>query len=503
MPKLSKAPPAFYTASQAARRLGMNRGTFFYHVKTEKIRKYTPPGATEGYYSKEEIDAMAQAKELFLLQYSLAPKSFERASTEEDVRGIVDLCIAFYGVGNTPTLEARLEIWHKCPDAYYVIKQEDIVVGYISLLWFSDEALRIIMGPTPLKPVITEAGQGVYSVMGAENVTPFNPGEPIDSLFISLAVRPGMTNEQQRRYGFKLLRDTLEVLKDFARRGMPVRKLLATSEKRDGIKLAHDIGMKEIEYTGDKLLRFEMDLQTADNPIAREYQHYVKEIEKMWQQQFPELLELWIPKAEPTKPNEDLVFRKATLGDLEAEKYLAYLCFGPRANDTMPMRQAFLEYNPDMFYHLYDRTNLAAAINIVPLKAEAIDEFKKGKRGWLFDLSEIEQFSPGPHHFIIIDFMTAPIENAERRRLYATQLLMHLAFQLKEFGDQGVEILSIHASGGTEAGRRILHSAGFKELGEPVPGRVIFELDVQSSSLKLLQPYKKAFAEWRREHVTG
>src|SRR5436305_14656492 len=102
MAKQSKAPAAFYTASQAMRRLGMNKGTFFYHVRTGKITKITPPGASEGYYKKEEIDAMAQAKELFLLQYSLAPNTFERASTEQDIRGIYDVCVAAYGISNTP-----------------------------------------------------------------------------------------------------------------------------------------------------------------------------------------------------------------------------------------------------------------------------------------------------------------------------------------------------------------------------------------------------------------
>jgi hypothetical protein len=208
-----------------------------------------------------------------------------------------------------------------------------------------------------------------------------------------------------------------------------------------------------------------------------------------------------IPLAEPVSLADDLVFRKATLADLDAERYLAYLCFGPRANDTMPMRRAFLAHNPDMFYHLYDRGNLAAVINIIPLKAEAIEEFKRGKRGWLFSLDEIEQLTPGARlHLIIIDFMTAPVADAERRTLYATQLLMNLAMQFRKWGAQGIELLSVHASGGTESGRRILRSAGFKELGESVLGRVIFELEVAASSLKLLEPYKEAFAAWQCEH---
>lgn len=83
------------------------------------------------------------------------------------------------------------------------------------------------------------------------------------------------------------------------------------------------------------------------------------------------------------------------------------------------------------------------------------------------------------------------------------QLLMHLSLQLKEWGKQGIEIVSIHACGSTDLGRSILRNAEFAELGEPVRGRVIFELDVQSSPLKLLQPYKEALAQWRAKQQSA
>jgi hypothetical protein len=232
-------------------------------------------------------------------------------------------------------------------------------------------------------------------------------------------------------------------------------------------------------------------------PETRKHKFYkLSEVEKLAEAERA----FFEPDAEVGPPPEGFVFRKAALADLEAEGYLAYLCFGTRASDTMPARRAFLTHNPDMFYHLYDSSNLAAAINIIPLKAESIEEFKRGKRGWLFDTSEIEQFAPGSRlHLIIIDFMTAPVADPERRTQYAMQLLLSLALQLKEWGSQGIEILSIHACGSTESGRHNLRSAGFTESGEPVPGRVIFELDVAASSLKLLQPYKEAFAAWQRK----
>ncbi len=499
MPKATKIPPAFYSASQAARRLGLNRGTFFNYVKTGRITKYTPPGAAEGYYSRAEIDAMAQERELFFLQYATGPQVFERAMTEDDIRGIYDLCVAFYGVGNTPSLEIRLAIWRKNPDVYYVVRQDGYVVGYISLIWFSEQALHFLMGPA-VPQGATSAGNGVYAATGPENVLLFQPGQPIESLFISLAVRPGLTLEQQRRYGFRLLRDTLDVLKEFADRGMPVRKLLATSEKTDGIRLARDMGMVETEYPGDKLLRFELDLMVGESPLAREYREYVKLAQERWKLQFPALLEAWLPVAEPEPPAGDLVFREATQADMDAEVYLAYLFFGPRASLSLPARRAFLQHNPHMFYHLYDRGNLASAINIVPIAPAALEEFKGGKRGWLFPLEQVEQFIPGPHHLIIIDFMTAPVADAERRAWYGRQLLVRVADQFRVWGSQGVEIMSVHACGATEAGRRILRRSGFIELGEPVPGRVIFELDVVHIDWKLLRPYKQALEEWQANH---
>jgi hypothetical protein len=61
----------------------------------------------------------------------------------------------------------------------------------------------------------------------------------------------------------------MEVLADFHRQGMPVRKLLATSERQDGIILGRKLGMREIKYPGDPLLRYELDLEHADTRIAK------------------------------------------------------------------------------------------------------------------------------------------------------------------------------------------------------------------------------------------
>ena len=279
MVKTINAPTGTYTAAEAAKRLSMPKTTFHNYVRNGKIKKVVPPGQTEGHYSKVEIDKLAQARELFILLNSIEPVTFERAASEDDIRGIYDLCVAIYGVGGTPSYNERLKIWHKNPRVYYVVKQENIVVGYISLICLPDEAIQLLMGPTPKQPRITEAGAGIYSVIGVDNVRPFTPGTPIDSLFISLGVRPGMSNTEQRSYSFKLIRDTISVLEEFAEQGMPVKKLYGTSERTDGIRLARKLGMKETKYEGDNIIRYELDLETSDSPLLKEYQTMIKQTE--------------------------------------------------------------------------------------------------------------------------------------------------------------------------------------------------------------------------------
>lgn len=277
MVKRTNAPMGMYTAAEAAKRLGLPKTTFHNYVRDGRIKKTVPPGQTEGYYSKVEIEKLAQARELFILLNSTEPVTFQRAGSEEDIKGIYDLTIAIYGIGGTPSYEERLKIWHKNPYVYYVVKQENIVVGYISMIWFTDNALKQLMGPTPKQSIITPAGTGVYSITGAENILTFTPGKPIDSLFISVGVRPGMSNTEQRIYSFKLIRDTITVLEEFAERGMPVKMLYGTSERTDGIKLARKLGMKEIRYEGDNIIRFELNLEKSDLPMLEEYRKIVRE----------------------------------------------------------------------------------------------------------------------------------------------------------------------------------------------------------------------------------
>lgn len=200
--------------------------------------------------------------------------------------------------------------------------------------------------------------------------------------------------------------------------------------------------------------------------------------------------------------SKDLEFKNAPVSEVDSEIHLAHLIYGQRVlePEAQKARRRLVETNHESTWLLYDREILAASINIVPLERSAIEEFKQGKRGWLFDESVIKQFTPGePLECIIIDYMTTPTVPPEKRRYYGEILLSEFArTTLRGWGAKGVTITKLYACGSTDDGRKLLRKSGmFKELGEPAKGRVIFELDIERSDLLLLHPYKEALTMWR------
>ena len=199
---------------------------------------------------------------------------------------------------------------------------------------------------------------------------------------------------------------------------------------------------------------------------------------------------------------KDLELRAAAPSDVDAEIHLAHLIYGRRVllPEAQRARQRLVEANPESTWYLYDRELLAASLNIVPLAPEAIEEFKQGKRGWLFGKELIKQFEPGEQlDCIVIDYMTTPTVPPEKRKFYGEALLRELASTtFRDWGSRGVDLRRIYTCGSTPAGRALLRkSSVFRELGEPVPNRVIFELDVETSDFILLRPYKEALAAWK------
>jgi hypothetical protein len=267
--KVSKAPEGYYTASEAIKRLNMPKTTFHHYVKIGKIKKKIPYGRKEGYYEKSYIDKMAEASQLYAIQYAEEPTTFSVA-TPEDVQGIYQVVTSLWGALSATPVEKRLEWYKSNPEIDYVVKHEGIVTGYLSIMPLKHEIIEQLMSAKirgwDIKP---------------EDILPFTPGMELEC-YVGAAVRAGL--HDSKKYGMRLISGAIKVLKDLAQRGIIIKKMYGVSDTPDGIRLSRGLGFEEAPPApGSTFRQFVLDLETSQSPFVQEY----REILKRGQQEKP------------------------------------------------------------------------------------------------------------------------------------------------------------------------------------------------------------------------
>lgn len=259
--KVSKAPDGFYTASEAIQRLNMPRTTFHHYVKIGKIKKKVPHGHREGYYEKTYIDKMAEASELYAIQYAEEPASFSLA-TKDDVQGIYSLDFSLWPT-TTVAPERRLSWYQVNPEIDYVVRKNDIVVGLVNIRPLRHETIEKLlkreMRIRDVKP---------------EELLPFTPNTPLEC-WVGIAVRNGVN--EPKKYGMRLIAGAISVFRDFAARGIIIKKLYTVSDSPDGIRIAHGLGFKDITLPNAPSKQFILDIETSDSPFVQEYKRILNQ----------------------------------------------------------------------------------------------------------------------------------------------------------------------------------------------------------------------------------
>jgi len=262
MPKRAYAPNGFYTASAVMKLLSIPSSTLYDLVKAGKIERVVEPGRKDGYYPKGPIDDIVRARQLFTLQYATGPTTFVKA-TAQDIQGIYDVGLSLWGNVGTPTLETRLG-WYQCnPDIDYVVKQDGIVAGYVSLMPLKHKTIEQLL-----------VGEKRGWEVKPDEVLPFAPGVSLECFVMALGVRAGVRNEE--KYGMRLIVGSIHVLGQLAQEGIRISKIYATSNSPDGIKACRDFGFEELTLQSTSTRRcFELNVGTSESSLLKEYREIV------------------------------------------------------------------------------------------------------------------------------------------------------------------------------------------------------------------------------------
>jgi hypothetical protein len=251
----------FYTAKEAQEKLGVNKDRFQYMVRTGRIQKVILPGRTYGLYPQAEVNRLAAAINATIEQYSEEATTFQ-VGTETDLMEIHALCARTMPL-STP-VETMKRWIERNPQAFYTLRDNGILVGYVCLLpmdyiWLKKvlkSEVRIIQVPS-------------------EAIYPFYEGEPLNVYIRDLIVERG-NKERTTHYAQRLIMELAHVITQLGSKGITIQKLYALATSPEGNNLCqglHFRAMTELENPNPGYMPYELDMTTSESLLASEYRN--------------------------------------------------------------------------------------------------------------------------------------------------------------------------------------------------------------------------------------
>jgi hypothetical protein len=274
----------YYSAKEAREILGMTHSALLNQVTAGNLQRVIPPGRRQGVYLREEVDQLKREIDSWLISRRATKKAktqFVKA-TPEDMPEAIGLADAVFGSFNTIPLETRVTWLRKNPDIDYLLKQEGLVVGYLSLVPLSPDSIEDLLTQRRFAKDLTP-----------DDILPYEPGVPIDLYGMAIGVRPGVSLSQKHEWGMALILGARSVLLDLARRGIVIRSIRAHSSKPDGIRLMRHIGFTETVATVPGLHDFLVDVERSGIPFLVEYKEELErwQVASIQEQERPQTLD--------------------------------------------------------------------------------------------------------------------------------------------------------------------------------------------------------------------
>ncbi len=182
----------------------------------------------------------------------------------EDAQGIYEVIASLWGTLHTTPVQTRLSWYQKNPEIDHVVKQEDEVTGYVTIMPMKHEAIEKLM-----------AGKIRGWDIKPDDILPFTPGVPLEC-YTGIAVKARVNKPKE--YGMRLLSGILNTMRSYAKKGIVITKLYAVSDTPNGVKLSRNLGFEEEPPAlGSTFNQYVLDLEKSESPFAKEYRELLAE----------------------------------------------------------------------------------------------------------------------------------------------------------------------------------------------------------------------------------
>jgi hypothetical protein len=258
----------YYTAQKAQETLDMTYSGLKYQVTTGNIKAEIPKGRRQSYYRAKDVEQVARDLQAFSLHRRDKHAQFARVTTIEEMKGCMEVSKALFGA-ERGDIAKHMRILEKNPETYYMVKDEEQIIGYTAIWPIKPEKLHNLLAQTiPVR-------------IFPEDIETFEEEKNIDIYINVIGIKPGFTREEKRFYGSRLVSGLVEVILSLGERGIAIDTIAARSNMPDGIRLMKGIGFTEIEPLTPERRTFIINIKESGIPFVRKY----KEKLHKWQEE--------------------------------------------------------------------------------------------------------------------------------------------------------------------------------------------------------------------------
>lgn len=494
-----KAPDdTLYTASEAAEKLGMPMSTFQTRVRKGEIKKTTPPGKTEGFYPKVDIDQMAAERQQGETSRTRQEQRVHQIQSDEhaetdwvtfpDEPYAYVLDTELYGVENSVSPSITWTWWEKNPRACMILYNRENrkdIWGLLSIIPMEEDTIfKILRGEMEEKDI------------RPEHVLTYEPGQSYSCYVAAASLRP----ERKKYFGLLLHR-----VMDYWCEQYPdiqIKKLYAFAlddDEGDGWRLIRKLYFAPRYDISDNAWELRLDRKNP-SPILQRFQQCLEQKQAHRKREHMSPIPVSLETSGASPQASSILFEQATQEDISACIEISRAIFG---GDGTPLetRLAWLARNPEIFYVLRSPQEVVGYASLIALTEEKIMKIlKEEEQPRDIRPEDIQEFVPGrPLDFYVMAVCVKPGFPRKEKRLYASRLLLGLAETvLLNFADRGIVVRKLFARSRMSDGIRLLEDMRFKDF--PVADSVdkrLFVLDVETSDSLFVKRYKGALEQFQ------
>ncbi|HEY4035896.1 MAG TPA: hypothetical protein VGL94_18215 [Ktedonobacteraceae bacterium] len=257
----------YYAAQKTQEVLGMTYSAVRNQVIAGNITAKTPKGKRQLYYRAKDVEELARELNVFTTHRKNKPTQFERLKTKEEMEQCQEISQALFGVQREIT--DLMKTVEKNPETYYILKDENQIIGYTAIWPVKTEKLNNILAQTlPVQ-------------VSLEDIEVFESGKSIDIYIVVIGVKPNFTRAEGHYYGARLISGLIGVIVNLGERGIPIGTIAARSNMPDGIRLMKGIGFTEIEPLTPERRTFTINIKESGIPFVMKYKEKIRK----WQEE--------------------------------------------------------------------------------------------------------------------------------------------------------------------------------------------------------------------------